>query len=108
MKGMINMKMYLISDNIDTQTGMRLAGIEGCVVHEADEVIRELKNVVSNPEIGIVLLTEKLGDLVPDYIRDLKLNKPVPLIVEIPDRHGSRDIADSIDRHVREAIGLKL
>ena len=28
------MKMYLISDNIDTFTGMRLAGIEGAVVHE--------------------------------------------------------------------------
>ena len=28
------MKMYLISDNIDTWTGMRLAGIEGAVVHE--------------------------------------------------------------------------
>ena len=31
------MKMYLISDNIDTYTGMRLAGVEGVVVHERDE-----------------------------------------------------------------------
>jgi V/A-type H+-transporting ATPase subunit F len=100
--------MYLISDNKDTQMGMRLAGVEGCVVHEADDVIAELKKAVSDSEIGIVLLTEKLGKLVPEYIRDLKLNKPTPLIVEIPDRHGSRDIADSINRHVREAIGLKL
>ena len=29
------MKMYLISDNIDTLTGMRLAGVEGVIVHEA-------------------------------------------------------------------------
>ena len=27
------MKMYLISDNVDTLTGMRLAGVEGVVVH---------------------------------------------------------------------------
>lgn len=27
------MKMYVISDNVDTRTGMRLAGIEGCVAH---------------------------------------------------------------------------
>ena len=32
------MKMYLISDNIDTMTGMRLAGIEGVVVHEKEEL----------------------------------------------------------------------
>ena len=25
--------MYLISDNIDTWTGMRLAGVDGAVVH---------------------------------------------------------------------------
>ena len=30
------MKMYLISDNIDTLTGMRLAGVDGVIVlHEA-------------------------------------------------------------------------
>ena len=28
------MKMYLISDNVDTLTGMRLAGVDGVVVHE--------------------------------------------------------------------------
>ena len=27
------MKMYLISDNIDTLTGMRLAGIDGSLAH---------------------------------------------------------------------------
>lgn len=102
------MKMYLISDNIDTQIGMRLAGIEGCVLHEAEEVRAELERVIKLDDVAIVLLTEKLGALIPDYIRDIKLNLPSPLIVEIPDRHGSRDIADSINRHVREAIGLKL
>lgn len=102
------MKMYLISDNLDTQVGMRLAGIEGCVVHEAPRVLEELKRAADDPEIGIVLLTEKLGKLIPDEIRDMKLNNRRPLIVEIPDRHGSRDIVDSINNHVREAIGLKL
>ena len=27
------MKMYLISDNVDTYTGMRPAGVDGIVVH---------------------------------------------------------------------------
>ena len=30
--------MFLISDNIDTYTGMRLAGVEGVVVHTHDAV----------------------------------------------------------------------
>ena len=28
--------MYLISDNVDTLTGLRLAGVDGVVVHERD------------------------------------------------------------------------
>ena len=32
------MRMFLISDNVDTLTGMRLAGIDGVVVHEKQEI----------------------------------------------------------------------
>ena len=37
------MKMYLISDNVDTYTGMRLAGVDGIVVHEQDELKQALE-----------------------------------------------------------------
>ena len=37
------MKLYLISDNVDSCTGMRLAGVEGCVVHERNELKRLCK-----------------------------------------------------------------
>ncbi len=40
--GKLLMKMYLISDNIDTWTGMRLAGVEGAVVHEKQELKAEI------------------------------------------------------------------
>ena len=55
------MKMYLISDNIDTLTGMRLAGVEGAVVHEKQELKAEIDKVLADKEIGILLLTEKFG-----------------------------------------------
>ncbi|WHH61222.1 V-type ATP synthase subunit F [Petroclostridium sp. X23] len=102
------MQMFLISDNVDTQTGMRMAGIEGVVVHEAQELKTVLDTVVKNKEIGIILITEKLGKLLPEYIKDIKLNYHTPLVVEIPDRHGTGRTPDSITRYVREAIGLKI
>lgn len=37
------MKMFLISDNVDTLTGMRLAGVEGCIVHERAELVKHWK-----------------------------------------------------------------
>ena len=39
------MKMYLIRDNKDTYTGMRLAGVEGVVVHEREELKEALEEV---------------------------------------------------------------
>lgn len=102
------MKMYLISDNIDTWTGMRLAGIEGAVVHEKQELQQELDKVLADKEIGIVLLTEKFGEKFPDLINEVKLNHKLPLFVEIPDRHGTGRKPDFITSYVNGAIGLKL
>ena len=75
------MKMYLISDNVDTLTGMRLAGVDGVVVHE-----REF----------------------PELIDEIKLERKMPLLIEIPDRHGTGRKKDFITSYVNEAIGLKL
>ncbi|MBQ4521336.1 MAG: V-type ATP synthase subunit F [Lachnospiraceae bacterium] len=102
------MRMYLISDNVDTYTGLRLAGIEGTVVHEEAELKEALTRAFSDKSIGIVLLTEKFGRLFPEIIDDVKLNRKQPLIVEIPDRHGTGRKADFITSYVNEAIGLKL
>lgn len=83
------MQMFLISDNIDTYTGMRLAGVEGVVVHTHDELKDALQKAISNKEIGIILLTEKFGREFPEIIDDVKLHHKTPLIIEIPDRHGT-------------------
>ena len=77
------MKMYLISDNVDTYTGMRLAGVDG-------------------------VLTEKFGREFPDIIDTFRLERKMPLLVEIPDRHGTGRKKDFITSYITEAIGLKL
>lgn len=102
------MKYYLISDNVDTQMGMRLAGIEGVVVHSEEHIRQELLKAMENPEIAVILMTETLVSKCPDLVYDLKLNRKRPLIVEIPDRHGNGRTADSITKYVQEAIGIKL
>ena len=102
------MKMYVISDNIDTLTGMRLAGVKGVVVHERDELKKALENTFADKEIGILLLTEKFGKDYPDVVNDAKLNHKLPLILDIPDRHGTGRSPNFITDYVNGAIGLKL
>ena len=102
------MKFYLISDNVDTLMGMRLAGIEGVVVHKDEEVKKELEKAMDMPDVAIILMTETLLALCPELIYDLKLKRKQPLIVEIPDRHGNGRTKDSITKYVQDAIGVKL
>jgi V/A-type H+-transporting ATPase subunit F len=87
---------------------MRLAGVDGVVVHERGEVSDALKRAVSDAEIGVVLITELLVQAVPDIVKNIKLNNALPLVVEIPDRQGTRRPPDYIMKYVSEAIGLKL
>ena len=51
--------MYLISDNVDTLTGMRLAGVDGVVVHERQELKTAIESAMNDPTVGIILLTER-------------------------------------------------
>lgn len=102
------MRMYLISDNVDTLTGMRLAGISGVVIHSREHLKEQLNISVADKEIGIILITEKLGKEFPDIINEVKLHRRLPLIVEIPDRHGTGRSKEFISEYVSQAIGLKL
>lgn len=102
------MKVFCVSDNVDTQMGLRLAGIDGIVVHERQEVLDVLENCIADPEIVIVLMTTKIVNTCPDIISNMKLNYQKPLLVEIPDRHGSAKVGETIDKYISEAIGIKL
>lgn len=102
------MRYFLLSDNSETHNGMRLAGVEGIVLREREEVVQAVEKILRDRSIGILLITEKLAALIPELIYDLKLNRTTPLIVEIPDRHGTGRAPDSITRYVREAIGIKI
>ena len=102
------MRMYLISDNIDTYTGMRLAGVDGVVIHSKKHLKEQLDKAIADKSIGILLITEKFSREFPEIIDDVKLNRKLPLIVEIPDRHGTGRKPDFITAYVNEAIGIKL
>jgi len=102
------MKFYLISDNVDTQKGMRLAGIEGVVVHGYDEVVKAMDMCLMDDTLGIILITEKLAALIPKRLDEMRRLGHLPLIVVIPDRHGTQRESDSITKYVRDAIGVKI
>lgn len=102
------MKSFVISDNRDTWVGMRLAGMNGIIAHEKEEVLAAIEEAMADEEIGIIVLTEKIVDLAVEEIMDLKLRRARPLIIEIPDRHGTSRGNDVITNYIRESVGIRI
>lgn len=101
------MRFYLICDNEDTATGMRLAGIEGAVVSSKESVVRKINEISADSDIGIILINQALSGLCSAEIAEFRKNHSVPLVVEIPDRN-SDGTENSIADYVRESIGIQI
>lgn len=101
------MRFYLICDNEDTATGMRLAGIEGTVITDKNSVVDKFNEISTNMDIGIILINQALSRLCSAEIAEFRKNHSVPLVVEIPDRN-SDGTENSIADYVRESIGIQI
>ena len=102
------MKSFLISDNKDTWIGMQLAGIDGVILHTREEILEAIATARKNKDIGILIMTEQVVDQVRAEIMEMKLKVKSPLIVEIPDRHGSSRAQNRITKYIEDSIGVKL
>lgn len=102
------MKSYLISDNHDTLVAMQLAGISGEIARGREEILQALHKSMEDPQIGILIITEKVLEQAEREVMNLKLSRRYPLIVEIPDRHGQRREAKYITRYINESVGIKI
>ncbi|MDR0326081.1 MAG: V-type ATP synthase subunit F [Oscillospiraceae bacterium] len=102
------MRYFAVSDNVDTLTGLRLAGIEGCVAHDRKEAQAAISGAIARNDVAVLLVTERLAAFCPGLLDDLKRRGTQTVVVEIPDRHGTGRAPDSITRYIRESIGVKV
>ncbi|NLB84085.1 MAG: ATP synthase subunit F [Synergistaceae bacterium] len=103
------MRGFLVSDNHDSLALLRLAGIPGVIVHGPEETTAAIEDVLTNKtDVGILVITEKAASEVPALVKSLRERNEPPLLVEIPDRHGSRRKSDFLTRYIRDAIGVRI
>ncbi len=102
------MKLFCISDDLDTKIGMRLTGIEGIVVKSKNDVEKKLDMLLKDKEIGIVLITENLVKLCEEKIYEIKTNVKKPILVTIPSKDGESDISSNILKYISESVGIKI
>ena len=102
------MKMYLITDNSDTLTGMRLAGITGVLVKNREEFYREFDIALGMEDVAVLIISEDLRLKYRDRIDAKAKDRGLPLIIDIPDRNNVGRRKDFIMSYVESAIGIKL
>ena len=102
------MVYFLISDNVDTHMGLRMAGIRGVIANTKEEAEAAVDRAAADPNVGVLIVKEKIAALCAEKLSPLKLDGRTPLVVEIPSRERAGTPSDSITRYVREAIGVKI
>ena len=101
------MKFFLIGDEI-TVLGYSLAGIRGVVVNNKEEAADALKKASEDPDVGIVLITQRIAAEIHSLVDEAKLKMATPIVLEIPDRHGPVEGRESALDIVRRLIGIKV
>lgn len=103
------MKISVIADR-DTVNGFALAGIKDLyAVDNREEAKRALAEVMENPDMGVVIITERYALYLTDDIRRWREEKPLyPLIVEIQDKKGKVEREDPIRVLIKRAVGLDI
>ena len=99
------MKLVAFCDS-DTATGFRFAGVKDIFIPEGNE--REIWNkIIERSDIGILFITEKISQGLDRYIRDFRLTKNVPIILEIPNKKGRiKDHVDFVSHLIKKAVGV--
>jgi V/A-type H+/Na+-transporting ATPase subunit F len=98
----------LVIGHPDAVLGFSLAGVGGRVAKTADEVNQALDEAQASKDIGIVLVTQDVAQLIPARMDHLKLRSTVPLVVEIPAQGGAPEGQESLGDIVLRAIGIRL
>ena len=101
------MRYFIIGDE-DAVLGFGLVGVEGKVVQSATQAGEAFDAVLEQSDIGIIIITERVADLIRPRVDRFIFTSSFPLIVEIPDRQGPLSGKPEIREMVNQAIGIKL
>ncbi|NLT77762.1 MAG: hypothetical protein GXX98_14660 [Planctomycetes bacterium] len=99
---------YSIIGDEDTVLSFAIVGVAGKVARNAEEAQQAFAELLGDKETGIVIVTERVADMMRSTVDRYVFTESFPLIVEIPDRHGSLPDRPGIKEMVNTAIGLKL
>ena len=106
-------ELAVIGDE-DTIIGFGLTGIKHLVMIEDDfedkEIFISIRELIETPNIGFIIITQRIAERIRSDFERLKVEKPLyPIIIELPDKRGELpDHEDPIKNLIKRAIGMEV
>lgn len=101
------MRYFVIGDE-DAVLGFRLAGVDGAVANNRKDAGASFDAVLENHDYGIILITERIAELIRERVDRYIFSEQFPLILEIPDRGGRLEGKLGLRELVNRAIGISV
>jgi len=101
------MKYSIIGDE-DAVLGFGIVGVSGKVATDSEQAQRAFEAILEDRQTGIIIITEKVADMIRPLVDRYTIKETFPLVVEIPGREGSKPGRPGIKELVNTAIGVKL
>ncbi len=102
------MKAYVICDNLDTLTGLRLVGIEGEIVEKSADFEPVFKKAIANKDTGILYISPSLIESNQDLVNDVRFNQATPLITSVLGANEYQNATNTIAETIQHAIGIQI
>lgn len=101
------MRYFIIGDE-DAVLGFGLVGVYGQSASTPEQAQQAFSLALEDKEVGIVIITERVAELIRPLVDRYVFAQSFPLIVEIPDRLGPVTGRPGTREMVNQAIGIKL
>ncbi|MBN2136405.1 MAG: V-type ATP synthase subunit F [Sedimentisphaerales bacterium] len=101
------MKYSIIGDE-DTILGFGIVGVSGRAAADPDQAKRAFEETLQDRDAGIIIITERVADMIRPLVDKYTFTEKFPLVVEIPDRKGPKPGRPAMKELVNMAIGIKL
>jgi len=101
------MKYFIVGDE-DAVLGFGMVGVKGRIAANQKQAEEAFKEALADGSVGIVIITERIAELIRPQVDRFIFSEKFPLIVEITDRKGPLEGKPTLRKMVNDAIGITL
>jgi V/A-type H+/Na+-transporting ATPase subunit F len=75
-------------------TSFQLAGVQGIKVDSPIHALSEINKIGGTSDVGLILLSDDIGRQIRNNLTEIRANKPIPLIFELPSPGSTKEKVD--------------